>query len=212
MTSFRIFAALVLTVLFWSEPAFAQDYIRFPKNTIADTANAAAVTPKSKKKALRRSLWHTLAPSAAGVALALLSDDERVDNLAGLSVGYGLMIGPSMGSLYARDWYRGLNGFVFRSLGVGMVILSESLGDGIIDYGPFGNEHTEHWHDPLTVSEYVGLAGVGIIACGILYNYLTLNRSVDEYNHNLRKGVRIDVAPSYDFKSGTPLVSARISF
>ncbi len=216
MSNFRILAVLVLTLLLWSELANAQqpfrNSIRFQNSAITDTAYTAAVILKSKKVAFRRSLWHTLAPVASAFVISRLTEGNTIEAPVAALLGYGLMVGPSMGNLYAEDWSRGINGFVFRGLGVGAVILAGSLGDDVIDYTPIGGYDRHDWHDPLTESEFVRLVGTAIYIGGVLYNFLTLNRSVDEYSHDLKKGVRIEVSPSYDIKTGTPLLSTHIRF
>ncbi len=164
---------------------------------------------KSEKTALHRSLWHTLAPVVSGYLLVGIVGEDTAIPATSLLV-YGLMIGPSTGNIYAHDWKRGFNGFLFRGLGIGTMILSEAYSGELLDGGPSPGFYGSG--SSFQATDVVLAAGIVIFAGGIVYNFVTADQSVREYNERVRQGIGVRMAPSLDMKTGTPLLIARITF
>lgn len=164
---------------------------------------------KSEKTALHRSLWHTLSPLASGFLIGGILGEDAVVPAASLFT-YGLMIGPSTGNIYANDWKRGFNGFLFRALGIGAMIMSKTYSGEHLDGGARPNSYGSG--SSLQATDVVLVAGIAIFSGGILYNFVTTDQSVREYNKRVRQGIGVRLAPSIDRKTGTTLLTARITF
>ncbi len=159
--------------------------------------------------ALIRSFAFTAIPATAGALLASLT--EGAGDIAGASlIIYGIVWGPSKGHLYAENERRARIGTGIRGLGIGTIFIASTIVavKGIddlttLDDGEF-NDYTD--------AKILIASGYLIIGAGVAYSFISLKRSVNDHNERIRKGVLVQLAPSYDFKSGTPLVSTRISF
>ncbi|HNJ72219.1 MAG TPA: hypothetical protein PL129_06950, partial [bacterium] len=74
-----------------------------------------------KKNATEAFLWnagHTVLPVVAGGYI--LNKLDTYETAGSLAMGYGLLIGPSMGNFYAQDYGRGFLGIGIRTAGTAL--------------------------------------------------------------------------------------------
>lgn len=183
-------------------PAFGQEKFGYG-HVYSSQSNLASASLLSYDKAKKLSILHTIIPFGAGYLMAKYSDNEQWHTAGGILIGYGLLIGPSAGHFYAKDLGRAAGGVGIRFLSTAGVYFSFLLFIGeLFDYGSSNSSG----------AEIAFIAGVLTYAVGTAYSFATLRKSVEEYNRSASGRVRVQLAPSYDIGSGTPLLSARIRF
>lgn len=162
---------------------------------------------KSIDIAHRRAIIHTAVPLSAGILLMSLGDDVGFLLPGSLFSTYGVVVGPSMGNFYAGDFERGGKGVTIRLSALGITgvtaLLSFQKGFSYALGGPEQDFTTE-----TVVISLMALVVVGSMA----YNIATIRESVREYNANQGFAAKISLAPSFDWSSKTPLVTARVQF
>lgn len=184
---------------------------------------SASADPEAKRpaKAFLCSLGFTAGPVAGGVlllAIPFVTPEEwlPVTSLVLIPgpvlVAGGLLIGPSMGNLYAHDTRRGHAGIGIRVAGTGIVlvatvaILVNAMGHAAGKlFVPFSEEEFTYWKgwDMLT------LGGTALIASGALWNIASAPISARQYNE--RQLLRVSVRPHADLlgRSAGLTLSAR---
>lgn len=160
---------------------------------------------KHKDEALRKSISGTLIPVALGVGAATLIENNTVETTASLLAVYGLIMGPSTGNFYAKDYLRGMLGVAVR-LGGGYLILDatrELAGDDVAD--------ALGWDDKnISLTDTSVLVGGGIILGSTLYNILSSKASVNRFNE--KQGYRVQLMPAVYNGKVLPMISGTIRF
>jgi hypothetical protein len=157
----RIKLVVLIVVVICVQPLFAQQPM--------------AESPKSKSRALGYSLVCTLAPIAASITL--LGHGKEIgatNNVVGLTIGsLGLLCGPGMGHLYAKNPDRFALGMFIRGIAGTAAIYSISKFEIVI----WGNND----HDNTGPVLGFVLGGSTLIVSAI-YDISTTGKSVDRYN------------------------------
>lgn len=147
------------------------------------------ISPKSKSKALTYSLVCTLAPVAASIPLLGHGKEiSATNNVAGLTIGsLGLLCGPGIGHLYAKNPDRFVLGMFIRGLAGTVAIYSISK----FEIDIWGNDDHDN-SGPLLGF----LLGGATIVVSTIYDIITTGESVDRYNeqHGL---IQIKLQPCY---------------
>ncbi len=156
----------------------------------------------SKKNATEAFLWsagHTVLPVVAGGYI--LNKLDTYETAGSFAVGYGFLIGPSMGNFYAQDFGRGLLGVGIRTAGTALFYsgVADALQDDWFD--DEGNDSRGDGGAKIT-------GGFIIYTIGALYSIFTLPQSVHDYN----KKFELSASPSYDPKSRTLALHAQLVF
>ncbi len=162
------------------------------------------VIPKSPGKATLISLGHTLIPTAAGLAIAVLGSSNVEGSRAILAFGsmtYGLAIGPSMGNFYAKDYARGTAGVGVRIVAAGLV--ASSIGQAMAN----GNDDEyDGSNDGKVATLFFG--GLALYFGSTIWNIATAPSSARRYNS--KQGLQI--APSYNPLDKSYHVGLQLSF
>lgn len=160
---------------------------------------------KSVDDARSKAMYGTIVPIGLGIGTAALVENATIEKMASFMVVYGLVMGPSFGNLYAKDYVRGMLGAAAR-IGGGYLLLDatrELAGDDVAD--GLG------WDDKsVGLNDTRVLVGGGIILASAIYNIVSARASVNEYNENI--GYEVQVAPSYQGGQMVPMISANIRF
>jgi hypothetical protein len=147
----------------------------------------------------------TLVPLALGIGTASLVENNTVKKTASFAAVYGLVLGPSLGNFYAKDYARGMLGIAAR-MGGGYLLLDatrELAGKDVAD--GLG------WDDKsVSLTDTRVLIGGGIIIASAVYNVISAKASVESYNRNT--GYTIGLAPVIVNDQTVPLVTANIQF
>ena len=152
----------------------------------------------------------TLVPVAAGGSLTFVFASRHVDNPAPLivtaiSIGsLGLIIGPSVGHFYSRNY---LQGFMNMGLRVALGVLSTFSISAWASYGlcdADGPPCTDHrpWAIPTFAVSTIGFFG------SIIYDLATASRSARKANEALRNTPKVSVAPFFGDRAGGLALSA----
>lgn len=218
MKTTLLFLAILLVQS--TSQAFGQEYRSWKSSFIepvpdtTDITNKDKFAPKTVRQA-RAKMWrHTLIPLGAGYLLMAVGGgldygfENDIDGLVipgSLLAGYGGLIGPSMGNLYAEDLERGLGGIGARFLGstlfaLGVVSFTDNLFDDI-----FYGENNSYSGATVLIS-----MGIALYLGSAIYNMATTGRSVREYNARAA-GVSFSLAPSVDLRTSMPILAMRIN-
>lgn len=161
---------------------------------------------KSESEAWRQSIINTIMPVAIGYATARYVHSNFLRKVGGGLAVYGLIVGPSTGNFYANDGQRGMMGMLTRAA-AGYVMKDatrEILSSYIAD--PLGWDKKE-----VSLTSTRNLIAGSIFVASMVYNVISTRQSVKSYNRSYA-GVKLNVQPSYDPLTDTPLLTARITF
>ena len=181
----------------------------------ASAAQAPAVSVERQdeydpKVARLLSALSTLVPVAAGGGLTFVFASRDVENPAPLtataiSIGSaGLIVGPSVGHLYAGNLKQG---FINMGLRIGFGVLGAfSMGEWLSvafcdSDGPSCTDHRP-WAIPTFFLSCVGLFGT------VIYDLATASRSARRANEALRNTPKVSVAPFFGDRAGGLALSA----
>lgn len=160
---------------------------------------------KSVDEARSKAMYGTIVPVAIGIGTTALLENNTLEKTASFMLVYGLMMGPSFGNLYARDYVRGMLGVAARLGGAYLLMdaTRELAGNDIAD--GLG------WDDKeVSLTDTRVLIGGGLIVASAIYNIISAKASVERYNASL--GYEVQVAPSYQGGRLVPMVSASVTF
>lgn len=121
----------------WHEQAF-------PQQALPEAASQGGVLSTARERtAYTYLVASTVIPFAAGLGLALSSDNRFLAGTGGVLMLGGILVGPSAGEFYAGAYGRGALGISLRTLG-GVVLVAGAL-TGIgscIDKDPCTDDHS----------------------------------------------------------------------
>jgi len=161
--------------------------------------------PKNVGDARSKAVAGTIFPIAIGVAGASLIKNNTIQKMASYLAVYGLVMGPSMGNFYAKDYLRGMLGVAARLAG-GYLIKNatrELAGKGVAKGVGWDNKSVS-----LTSTKI--LVGEGIILGSAIYNIISSKASVHRYNRKV--GYQIGMGSTYRHGKLVPMLSARFRF
>jgi hypothetical protein len=131
---------------------------------------------KSVTTALAWSLGITGIGIAAGVDAAVAKDPGEQSAMFAFGA-VGLLVGPSIGRIYAHHTFSA--GLVIRLVGFGGVVVGESIASACLN-GP----RTTCPDTPVHITPAVELMA-GVMALGALFDLATTSEAVDDYNASL---------------------------
>lgn len=188
---FYLLGLFIVTLLI---PAVGQAQSRFKSRHL-----------KSVDEARSQAIAGTLIPVAMGIGSTLLFENKTIETTGSVMAVYGLVMGPSMGNFYARDYLRGMLGVAAR-VGGGYLMLDatrELAGNDVADALGWDDEAVK-----LTKTKV--LIGSGLILGSAIYNIVSAKASVHRYNE--KKGYIIGVVPGVHHNEVIPMVTASVRF
>ena len=152
--------------------------IMFILSNLTILSQEQVVKEKSTEKAVWLAVGSTLAPAALGLPLVLESDSKTGWVFIGLGAGFG----PSIGKMYAEDYFGALTGVTIR------------LVSGIVGASFSGFPKGENY------------AGVLVCTTSFFYDFFTTARSVRKYNEKSL----ISISPFYNGR--TKLIGLNLTY
>jgi hypothetical protein len=155
--------------------------------------------PKSEDKALRYSLFGTVAPVTAGIALAC---DDQLTMPGLLLVASGIMVGPSLGYYYGSCGGRGGKGIAVR---LGLSALTYGLGAFFYyttDYSGSGVED---------VTPGVLVAGSAAVTIHAICDIAKVKSTVRKHNEKIQAR-SLGIVPTYSPDSDAPGLALQLTF
>jgi hypothetical protein len=155
--------------------------------------HAAADGAKSKSTAWQSSLACTIMPVVGGIALLSSGDvNGPARTAAGLGLGsLGLLCGPGVGHLYAKNGRSFAEGAIIRGVGGAVLVYSASK----FEFNVFGNSDHDNSLQTLGI-----LLGAAAVVGSAIHDIRTSTSSVEQYNQ--RHGFsQIELRPCYFGKS-----------
>jgi hypothetical protein len=141
--------------------------------------------PKSASKASTYSLLATAVPVTLGT-LSAFNNELGTDQL--ILISGGLIVGPSVGYLYAGMDFHGCKGIVYRSvLGAGAVLLGDHMGMEILGK----DRDDDGWP--------VAIFGGAFLITHAIVDLAKVNSRVSEYNFQklCEKEISVNIYPRY---------------
>lgn len=195
MKSINIAALLFALFLFAVVPLQAQP----------ETGFRIPPDARSEDQALRLSLINTVFPFGLGYGAVALFDHSTVQTTGAAVAAYGLVVGPSIGNLYANDYLRGGLGALARFGGVLLLkdATRELLGDRFAT--ALGVDDRE-----VSLGDTEVIIGSVLMVGGMAFNYITAPVSAREHNREMGYAVRLKRIPGTG--RSAPVLTARINF
>lgn len=167
------------------------------------SVNVGGDESKSASQARSIALTNTVSSIGVGVATVAMFENNTIET-AGAALGvYGLIMGPSTGNFYAKDYKRGMIGMAARTVGAYLMV------DATREI--FGNDFA----DALTVDDREVsltdtkiLIGEALVLGSLLYNIFSTNASVEQYNQGRGYSIRFDANSVHD--TVAPVLTAQI--
>ena len=153
------------------------------------------------------SVFGTLFPAALGFGLISNSSGSNgMGPLGGMSLGFGLLVGPSMGHFYADNNKKGVNGLLVRLLGTGITAIGISQFE--ICLGTCGGSSDGNNGGAALLM----LAGTGLYVGNTIVQWVTADNSAMEYNDQVRSNYKIGLAPYLDPTTNAKGLTMRVEF
>lgn len=189
----KYLAAAFLAILILSPSVLkGQSRFRSPHLKYVDEARTQAIAG-------------TLVPMAIGLGTVWLVENNTLEKVASFSAVYGLVIGPSFGNFYAKDYLRGMLGVAAR-LGGGYLLLDatrEIAGNDVAD--------ALGWDDKsVSLTDARTLIGGTIILGSAIYNIVSSKASVNRYNRE--HGYVAGLVPVVHQGKVIPMFTATVNF
>jgi hypothetical protein len=186
------FVALIFWAGIFSYPANAQSRFNSPNIKNIDDARSRAIK-------------NTIFPLAVGIGAATLFESKTIETTGSILAVYGLIMGPSTGNFYAKDYLRGMLGVAAR-IGGGFLIKDatrEIMGGDVADALGWDDEDVR-----LTDTNI--LIGGGLILGSAIYNVISSKASVNRFNE--KTGAIIAVVPGFQQGQTFPMLTASFDF
>lgn len=160
---------------------------------------------KSVSTARGKAVRGVIFPVGLGVGSTLIFENNTVELLGSSLAVYGLMVGPSIGNFYARDYVRGFIGVAARLAGGYLIrdATREIFGDDMADAVGWDDEK-------VSLTDTKILIGGGLILGSALYNIISAEASVERYNS--RRNYYVSLFPVIHKGKVMPFISARFNF
>jgi len=160
---------------------------------------------KNVDEARTRAIAGTLVPIALGVGMASFIENNTIKKAASFAAVYGLVLGPSFGNFYAKDYLRGMLGVAARVGGSIMLLdaTRELAGDDVADGLGWDDES-------VSLGDTKVLIGSGIILGSAIYNIISSKASVNRFNK--KTGYLIGMMPAFRDGQVVPLITAHVQF
>lgn len=161
---------------------------------------------KTVSEARSISLINTVLSVGAGLTSVAVFENPTVKKVGAYTTIYGILLGPSTGNFYAEDYPRGAVGLGARAIGSILMVdaTREVLGN---EFGDVLNIDDKE----VSLNDTKVLVGGSFVLAGFIYNLISLNRSVDEYN-SANQNMTVNVNSELINNEVTPVLTARINF
>lgn len=135
----------------------------------------------------------------------MLFENKTIETTGSIMAVYGLVMGPSMGNFYAKDYLRGMLGIAAR-VGGGYLMVDatrELAGDDVADALGWDDESVKFTDAKI-------LIGSGLILGSAIYNIVSAKASVNRYNE--KKGYIIGIVPGIHQEKIIPMITGSVRF
>jgi hypothetical protein len=161
---------------------------------------------KTVSKARSIALTNTALSIGAGVTAVALFDNNTIQKTGAYLSLYGIVAGASTGNFYAEDYPRGVIGMGARA--VGTILMIDATRE------VFGQRFANTLNvddQKVSLTDTKMLIGEGLILAGFIYNLVSLNASVKEYNSGGRR-FSISITPTVVDDELAPVLTASLRF
>ena len=185
----RFFVLWVLLLVAWGSSNFMKaqsDKIHFQLRLTEDAHPNLNRTQRDPNFALGISAFNTAIPVLAGGYL--LRHKEGFEKGRLWLLAYGILLGPSTGYIYGRNYGRALGGFAVRSLGsaVSILGLGIAIGDAI-----FYEDRDRSQILPMAL--YFG--GILLVSYSIVRDFIKVRGATLEANEKISRRAKIRLLP-----------------
>jgi hypothetical protein len=179
---------------------------------LSDTSGVS-VNLKDPDKAIWKSVFHFLIPTLTGFAVVTNQNKfgqsgDVLERVGAALIGYGFLVGPSIGHFYANANRKGMNGVMIRTGGVA------AMGFGYLNlilagFASWGNEASAATF--FMVSGAVFAIGGAVLSVGrIFHDIFAVDESAEKYNREIKSNKKVSVAPFISLRTGGGGLSLRV--
>ncbi len=161
---------------------------------------------KTVSKARNIALTNTVVPIGAGITAVALFDNNTIQKTGAYLALYGIVAGASTGNFYAEDYPRGVIGMGARAAGT--IVMMNATRE------VFGQRFSNALNvddKSVSLTDTKMLIGEGLILAGFIYNIISLNASVEEYNSGGRN-FSVNITPAVVNDEVAPVLTASLRF
>ena len=151
-------------------------------------------------------LTNTALSIVVSVTAVALFDNNTIQKTGAYLTLYGIVAGASTGNFYAEDYPRGVIGMGARA--VGTILMVDATRE--IFGQRFANTLGVDDKD-VSFTDTKMLIGEGLILAGLIYNIISLDASVREYNTG-RRNVSVNITPAVVDEEVAPVLTASLRF
>ncbi|HKK47358.1 MAG TPA: hypothetical protein VJ964_17650 [Balneolaceae bacterium] len=162
--------------------------------------------PKTVSEGRTLALSNTIMPLGVGMGTVAFVNNNTVRSIGAAMAVYGIVAGASTGNFYANDYARGGLGMAVRLVGAYLMknATSEIFGHRFANALNIDNKD-------VSLGDTKILIGAGLVVGSMIYNFMSVNKSVQEYN-NSKKRFTLNVSPAAVSNKVSPLLTARLNF
>ncbi|WP_440998983.1 hypothetical protein [Fodinibius sp. SL11] len=178
----------------------------YPQSEVSINRPFAGDQQKTVSKARSIALTNTVLSIGTGVTAVALFDNNTIQKTGAYLTLYGLVVGTSTGNFYAEDYPRGVIGMGARAVGTLLMVdaTREVFGHRFANTLNVDNEK-------VSLTDTKMLIGEGLLLAGFIYNMISLNASVEQYNTGGRN-FSVNVRPTVVDDKVAPVLTASLRF
>jgi hypothetical protein len=186
-----------------------------PSSVANENDSSQLAGPKNPKLAQKLSNYPTIITSTLGTALFVILDRHPPSNALpeqefGLkTVGTGLLLGPSIGHIYAEQWDDTIVGLGLRGAGIVISVIGYRRTMDCIEISY--EKHTCTVGQGMLAA--LGTLGGGALVAGSAYHDMhSADQSAVEYNRETKRGAKVSVSPFFGPLSGSVGMTVNVGF
>lgn len=193
------------TILFFCL-LFGISSVAYSQSEVSINSPYASGQQKTASKARSIALTNTVLSIGSGISAVAFFDNNTIQKTGAYLTLYGIVAGASTGNFYAKDYPRGVIGMGARAVGTILMVdaTREVFGHRFANTLNVDNKK-------VSLTDTKMLIGEGLILAGFIYNMISLNTSVQEYNSGGRS-FAVNVAPTVVDDKVAPALTASFRF
>jgi hypothetical protein len=199
MKNHAISTVVLLFIFGCTIPTFAQSEVNI--NRLISGRETKTVS-----QARSIALTNTVLSIGAGVGAVAFFDNKTIKKTGAYLAVYGIVAGASTGNFYAEDYPRGVIGMGARTIGAILMVdaTREIFGHKFANTLSVDDQQ-------VSLTDTKMLIGEAFLLAGLVYNLVSVNQSVEEYNVG-KRSFSVNVTPEVINDDIAPVLTASFRF
>lgn len=161
---------------------------------------------KTVSQARSIALTNTVLSIGTGIGAVAFFENKTIKTTGAYLAVYGIVVGASTGNFYAEDYPRGVIGMGART--VGAILMVDATRE--IFGHKFANTLSVD-DQQVKLTDTKMLIGEAFLLAGLVYNLVSVNQSVEEYNSG-KRSFTLNVTPEVVNNDVAPVLTASFRF